>query len=143
MSKTCDIDDTIYVTAEDIRLAIKDLTKGKTGGCDGLGAEHFQYASAKVNILLSIFVSARFIHGFLPKQFMTTVLVPVIKNKNKSVKTSTNYRPIALSNTICKIVEKILLDRIQMFVIINDNQFGFKKQHGTAYVYVCFEGNFT
>ena len=42
-----------------------------------------------------------------------------------------NYRPIALSNIFSKILEFIILDRIECYLLTHGNQFGFKKKHGT------------
>ena len=38
---------------------------------------------------------------------------------------------IALASVISKLVEVIILDRIEMYMITNPNQFGFKRKHGT------------
>ena len=38
---------------------------------------------------------------------------------------------IALATVISKLVEVIMLDRIEMYMITNPNQFGFKRKHGT------------
>ena len=42
-----------------------------------------------------------------------------------------NYRPIALASILSKVLEKILLHRLELYVSIADNQFGFKRKHGT------------
>ena len=42
-----------------------------------------------------------------------------------------NDRPVALASVISKLVEVIMLDRIDMYMNTNPNQFGFKRKHGT------------
>ena len=42
-----------------------------------------------------------------------------------------NYRPIAIANIVSKVLERIILMRIQHVVTICDNQFGFKKAQST------------
>ena len=67
-----------------------------------------------------------------------------------------NYRAIALSTTLSKILELVLVERLQPFLDTSDAQFGFKPEHSTTYatfvlketinyytkqgspVYVCF-----
>ena len=71
---------------------------------------------------------------------MTVQLVPVVKDKAGKVGSSENYRPIALANILSKVVEQILLVRINELIISTDNQFGFKLRHGTdVCIYVLKE----
>ena len=92
-----------------------------------------QYKNAHERLIpiLSIFLTSCFVHGYLPKSLLTVVLVPIVKNKAGNVNSIDNYRPIALSNIFSKILEIIILGRIEDFLTTNDNQFGFKKKHGT------------
>ena len=62
---------------------------------------------------------------------LSVVLVPVIKDKAGKISSKDNYRPIALASVISKLVEVIMLDRIEMYMNTNPNQFGFKRKHGT------------
>ena len=62
---------------------------------------------------------------------LDAVLVPIIKDKVGKLNSSDNYRPIALASIMSKIMEIIILNRIEKFVISTDNQFGFKKKLGT------------
>ena len=62
---------------------------------------------------------------------MLSYILPIVKNKNKRTNDSTNYRPICISNIICKIIKKVIHNRISSLLITMDNQFGFKKNLGT------------
>ena len=69
-------------------------------------------------------------HGYAPKQLLMATIIPIIKNKRKSVNDSDNYRGIALSTAIGKLVDLIIIDA-QADVLRSSNlQFGFK--HGTS-----------
>ena len=63
---------------------------------------------------------------------MLSYILPIVSND------STNYRPICISNIICKIIEKVIHNRISSLLITMDNQFGFKKNLGTE---MCVFGN--
>ena len=90
--------------------------------------------------LLSMCLSGFFVHGFLPSSFMSVVLIPIIKNKCGSISSKDNYRPIALASIVSKLMEGVIFSRIEKFLITSDNQFGFKKKHGTDQcVYVLKE----
>ncbi len=59
------------------------------------------------------------------------LLVPVIKDKTGKITSKDNYRPIALASIMSKVLERILLDRLEWKILNNDKQFGFKRKHGT------------
>ena len=59
------------------------------------------------------------------------VLVPIVKDKQASVCSTSNYRPIALASIMSKLLEKIILNRISDNLVTNPNQFGFKPKHNT------------
>ena len=103
----------------------------KSCGSDNIHAEHIKYASERLIPLISICFTSCFVHGFLPTSLLTVVLVPIIKNKAGNVNSIDNYRPVALSNIFCKVLEIIILGRIECYLITSANQFGFKKKHGT------------
>ena len=67
-----------------------------------------------------------------------SVTVPIIKDKNKCVNDTNNYRPICLSNICSKILEVIFI-RINTFLESSSNQFGFKPKHGTELCVFAFK----
>ena len=71
------------------------------------------------------------VHGFLPENMMSVILIPVIKSKTGRIMSKDNYRPIALASIVSKVTELIILNRISLFLETCHNQFGFKKKHGT------------
>ena len=56
---------------------------------------------------------------------MDTVLIPIVKNNKGDVTDSNNYRPLAITTVMSKIIELIIIDKY------SDFQFGFKKKHST------------
>ena len=70
-------------------------------------------------------------HGYLPDDFMKTIIIPLIKNKSGDTSNVNNYRPIALVTVASKIFEIILLEMLTPYLNTTDNQFGFKKGHST------------
>ena len=64
----------------------------------------------KLLVLLSVLVSS-----ILPKVVTESVIVPVIKDKNTRVNGKGNYRRLCLSNIRSKIVEAVLLNRMDVY----------------------------
>lgn len=68
---------------------------------------------------------------YLPDSIVSSVLVPIIKDKAGKINSCENYWPIALAGILSKILERTFLNRLEQFVLTSDNQFGFKPRHGT------------
>ena len=68
------------------------------------------------------------------------VIIPLVKNKYGDLSDISNYRPLAISCTVSKIFENVILLRIEEYLWTTDNQFGFKAHHSTdLYVYALTE----
>ena len=115
----------------EIRKVIDSLEKGKSGGLDNLSAEHLLYAGQRLDIMLSLLFNLCIVHGFLPDHLISSVLIPIVKYRSGDVMDKGNYRPIALSSVISKVLEVLLLDRMEYYLFTSDNQFGFKSKHST------------
>lgn len=127
----CSSDNNVTVTIHEVALAISKLDKNKSCGLDGIYAEHLIYCSNRLLLLLAFCITAFFVHGFLPDNMMSVVLVPIIKDKAGKIGDKNNYRPIAIASIMSKILERIILDRIINVLDTKCNQFGFKPKLGT------------
>ena len=89
-------------------------------------------------MLFNCFIS----HGYLPRDFMKTTIVPIIKNKSGNCSDKAIYGPIALATACYKIFESCLLRMLEKylhphfiiyllttFIHTHDQHFGFKSQH--------------
>ena len=103
-------------TPTEIADAISSLKNGKSSGVDQLFAEHVKNADKRVTVLLSLLFNACVIHGFLPVGLVETVIVPIIKNARENISSKDNYWPIALTNTLSKIIEKLIFGSMQLIV---------------------------
>ena len=119
------------VTSDEICDAVNYLKFGKSSGLDEIFAEHIVAAGEHVIEPLRMLMSAMLIHGYMPEKLMNGVIIPVTKNRNKSISDKQNYRPISLSNIISKIFECILLKKLQPYIGTCVNQFGYKPNSGT------------
>ena len=118
-------------TLEEVAESLKDLKVGKSPGLDNVYAEHFKYADKSIAGYLMLLFNSIVIHGHIPMEVMDTVLVPLIKDKKGNITSKDNYRPIAITCILSKLLELLILDRIKGFIISRSNQFGFKGKHGT------------
>ena len=71
------------------------------------------------------------IHGMSPSSLQSSTLVPISKDKRKSLSLSDNYRAIALSSPICKVLDTVILRKYGDLLSTCDLQNGFK-EHGST-----------
>ena len=65
---------------------------------------------------ISLFFTFCLCHSFVPENFMSINIVPLVKNKCGDLTDVNNYRAIALCNIDTKVLEKILLARLLRIV---------------------------
>ena len=121
----------MHVSVTEVLDLLQGLTNDKATGMDGLSGESLKFADPILALLLSICFTCMFRHSYLPVSMLDSVVVPLVKNKNGDLSDKNNYRPIALSSTISKVFENIILHRLEEYLWTTDNQFGFKSGHST------------
>ena len=76
-------------------------------------------------------------HAYLPTAMTKSLIVPLVKDKSGNLGSLANYRAIALSTTVSKLYEFIILERVKPELFSDDSQFGLKNGHyyscGNAY----------
>ena len=97
-------------------------TLNRACGNDNIFAEHIRYAYESIFFHLSVFFNACIIHGYIPKSFLSTTIVPALKNKSGDVRDVSNYRPIALATITSKLFESVVLQKISEFLSTRANQ---------------------
>ena len=120
------------ISFNDVNRAIKKLKSGKDDGSEGLLSDHVINASQKFYNMLSLVYSAMLVHGIAPNSMLLATMVPIPKNKRKSLCDSDNYRSIALSSILGKVFDLIVLDKEQAKLVTSDLQFGFKDKSSTT-----------
>ena len=122
----------VRVTVADVRDAIAALKNTKAPGPNGVHTEAFKYAGFRLWTHLSLFYTFCLCHSYVPDNFMSINIVPLVKNKCGDLTDVNNYRAIALCNIDTKVLEKIVLAEVTTYHACDDHQFGFKKNHSTT-----------
>ena len=124
-------DDGMQISARELADIIKDLPNGKACGSDGISNEHLKNAGPSLCVHLSLLFTSAIVHNFIPDNLLATIIVPIVKNKSGNISSTDNYRPIAITSALSKVLEALLLNRLKPFLQTSDSQFGFKPKHGT------------
>ena len=123
--------DNIDVSSDDVMTAIRKLKLGKAVGMDGLSSEHVRLAHSLVNDLLAIAFRLMLSHGFLPLKLMDTMIISLLKDKKGSSTDINNYRPIAITCVLSKVLELLILEKCSEYLITSCHQFGFSNRCST------------
>ena len=106
----------MHVSVTEVLDLLQGLTNDKATGMDDLSGESLKFADPILALLLSICFTCMFKHSYLPVSMLDSVVVPLVKNKNGDLSDKNNYRPIALSSTISKVFENIILHRLEEYL---------------------------
>jgi len=69
----------------------------------------------------------------MPKSFMKSVIMLVVKNKCGDLADLNNYRAIAVSTSVSQLFECIVLTSLQSNSDFDQFQFGFKSGHSSSF----------
>ena len=89
-----------HISVTNIESAMKHIKSNKKDGFHDVSTSYLIHASSVLYIHMSLLFTAMLHHGFSPSQFLFSKLIPIVKNKRKSLHDSNNYRAIALSSII-------------------------------------------
>jgi ribonuclease HI len=117
----------------EIFRAIRDLKNDTSPGDDKISYEMLKHLPRKaVKIILKLFNQC-WLSGKLPSEFKHAVVLPIHK-PDKDPTNPSSYRPISLTNTIGKLMERLVTNRLNWFLeknlLLNNNQSGFR--HGRS-----------
>ena len=132
MAHHLDTSDLLF-TIHDVISAVNKQKLSKAAGPDGLQMEAFIYGSHRMFVYLTMLFNMFMKFGYLPNDFCCAVTIPLVKNKNANVTDVNNYRAIAISNAISKLLEDIMYRFLDSADAADEYQFGFKKGLSTGF----------
>ena len=91
---------------------LRQLPNGKATGPDRIPNEALKEVCPALSTDLAMVISKYLAGGTLPTSMKESITVTIRKERKKDYSILQSYRPIALENTIAKLVEKIVADRI-------------------------------
>ena len=110
--------------------AIHQLKSSKSDA-DGVFTNHLKLACPVIAEPLALWFSTILRHGYMLPVLRDCVLVPIPKGV-KDTSSSLNYRPIALSSNLSKVLERLILLKFIAFFTSSELQFGFKPGFSTT-----------
>jgi len=123
------------VTAEQVEKAIHRLPNGKAPGPESIPNEVLKELAPVIKDDLARAISNCFASGATPRSFRESTTVVLRKERKKDYSLPSSYRPIALENTLAKLMENLVAERIadatEAYGLLPWNQMGARKQRST------------
>ena len=104
----------INITREDIIDAIKTISQNSSGGPDKFPAILLQQCSKSLAHPLQLLYKASVKTGEIPTDLKRPIISPIYKGGSRNL--PKNYRPVALTPNLIKILKKILAKNIHQFL---------------------------
>ena len=120
------LNDVLKVTPEIVKEASHKLKTGKSDPVFSFSSDCLKNATQSVYENLSIILQSFLIHGHVTLILLLATLVPIIKDKLGSITSSKNYRSIAISSIILKLIDWIFLMLFGVHFCLNDLQFAYQ-----------------
>ena len=115
----------LFTVDDVVNVICNSLKKGKAAGADNITAEHVIYADPIIAYHLCNLFNLIIQHGYVPAQFGSGIIIPLIKDRLGDATKLDNYRAITLSCVVSKIFEFCVSCKYGNFLTSNDLQFGF------------------
>jgi hypothetical protein len=122
-----------HTCLEEVLLTIKSL-ENTSPGVDNIHTKIIKLVSSELSHPLCHLINTIFESGIFPKCFKSAVVIPLNKSNDKT--NVLDYRPVSMLTIFNKIVEKILVKRLQNFTfnyakLIYSHQYGFRPKCNT------------
>lgn len=122
---------TVNFTTTQIHRAIKKLKANSSGGPDGIPPIFYKRCSSAIVYPLSLLFTLSFNNSFIPPEWHHSYVTPIYKKGDKT--DPSNYRPISLTCTICKLMESVIKEQMMSYLL--ENNIITKHQH--AFITNC------
>ena len=81
---------------------------------------------------LEVMIKSFLIHGHVPEILLLATLVPIVKDKLGDLCSSANYRSIAISSIILKLMDWLIINIYEHLLKFDQSQFGFQELSSTT-----------
>jgi len=134
--ETLDTPEDVEFTKEEILAVSEKFDPGKAPGEDGLTSEILLRIFKLFPTFFTKIYNECLRKGHFPKHWKSSIIIPIVKPGKEVRKKVNKYRPISLINVGGKVLEKLLIDKINHHAfsnsLLNENQYDFFPQKSTV-----------
>ena len=107
---TCNKQDVEKINSSCVERAVKKLKSSKNDPTYLISSDCLTNAPEDLFIHLSKIIRCFICHGHVSKFLLISSLIPLVTDKFGDITVSRNYRSIAISSLICKLIDIIIID---------------------------------
>ena len=120
----------IEINANGVRKLMEGLNPNKASGPDKISARFLKSMAEPLAPALTTLFQASLSQGRIPQDWKSAFVTPIFKKGDKAK--PSNYRPVSLTSTCCKLLEHIIhshiINHLDNNKILTDAQHGFRKK---------------
>lgn len=124
----------LKISIQELKFFLNKLKEGKSTGPDEISVAALKYASDNVHKSLLTLINDVLAGKEVPESWCVSRIFPVYKKDSPDL--PSNYRPIAICNSIYKLITTIINHMLYEYVeendIIPESQFGFRKDRSSV-----------
>ena len=126
----------LSLTIDEVKKTVESMNNKKAPGDDGITGDIYNYAFKTLPKYITAIYNGCLKNGIFPTRWKRAKLIPIIKPGCEKSHEVLKYRPISLLNIGGKVLEKLLINRINHHLFTNDyasnNQYGFMPQRNAT-----------
>lgn len=124
---------TLFFSPGEIQYTINNLPTKRAPGPDAISNCAFKYCSQNIILTICHILNGCVRLEYFPKCWKKAEVI-MLPKPGKDPKLPKNYRPISLLNTLSKVYERLILQRLSIHTLPKTRleQFGFRPQHSTT-----------
>ena len=115
-----------------LKSSARRLKPGKTDPTLKITSDFLMHAPDVVFQLLSLCLKSYMIHAHITDFLLSSMLIPIIKDKLGDITSSDNYRSIAISSLVMKLYDLVIMSLFRENLYFDDLQFGYQTDVSTS-----------
>ena len=128
------------ISIDDVKWAIKNLKNSVSRTPDQIPSIFLKRTINTISLPLMYLFNISLAKGKIPTIWKEAIIIPIFKKGLKN--DPNNFRPISLTSSICRTLEKIIQKRLMKHLLVNNlisnNQYGFIPKRSTLSQHINF-----
>ena len=122
----------LKINSEIVKEAMKKIKPNKSDPIFDFTSDFLKNAPEILFEHLALILRSFMVHGHVTETLLLATLVPIVKDKLEDLCSSKNYRSIAISSLILKLLDWVILLNYSRLLKCDDFQFGFQELSNTS-----------